>query len=318
VPTKRAVDGGDSAAFSGIFLASGFFCSQALSQPAPPPLTRAVGRRSAVLCNLAESIRRPAMDRAHIQNRAKAILAKVDSPQAFTVELQSLLRTLVDREATKNYQRIIPNTGRFYGVPKPILWIIAAEIGKFIHKEPERASRLLKEVWTEGSFEAKQIAGKSLEKFGPKHPRVCLDFISLALPDLDNWSVCDCLAMYGVEPVVYAHPELVLPLSEKWIQSTDKWVRRFGVVTLRGYKKIQATEKVFELLNKVMGDKENDVREAVSWILREITKANPNMVAVFLMKQAQVCRNKNTRRIIEDGMKKLGANDQRRILGLLE
>lgn len=176
----------------------------------------------------------------------------------------------------------------------------------------------MKVVWAEGSFEAKQIAGKSLEKLGSKYPRVCLDFVSLAVPDLDNWSVCDCLAIYGVEPVVYAHPELVLPLSEKWIQSTDKWVRRFGIVTLLGYKKVQTTEKVFELLAKAMGDKENDVRKAVSWILREITKANPDMVVEFLMKQAQACRNKNTKRIIEDGMKKLNANDQRRIVGLLE
>lgn len=44
VPTKRAVDGGDSARFTSIFLASGFSCSQALSQPAPPPLTQTVGR----------------------------------------------------------------------------------------------------------------------------------------------------------------------------------------------------------------------------------------------------------------------------------
>lgn len=227
------------------------------------------------------------MDKVHIQNRAKLILARADSPHAFTEELQALLQTLVDKEATRNYQRIIPNTGRFYGVPKPILWVIATEIGKFIQKEPERASGLLRVVWAEGSFEAKQIAGKSLEKFGPKYPRVCLDFVSPALPGVDNWSVCDCLAMYGVEPVVYAHPEIVLPLSEEWIQSTDKWVRRFGIVTLRGYKKIQATEKVFELLARVMGDKENDVRGAVSWILREITKSNTNMVAVFLMKQAQ-------------------------------
>jgi hypothetical protein len=38
VPTKRAVDGGDSAASTSIFLTSGFLCSQAFSQPAPPPL----------------------------------------------------------------------------------------------------------------------------------------------------------------------------------------------------------------------------------------------------------------------------------------
>jgi hypothetical protein len=43
-PTKRAVDGGESARFTSIFLASDFSCSQALSQPAPPPLTPTVGR----------------------------------------------------------------------------------------------------------------------------------------------------------------------------------------------------------------------------------------------------------------------------------
>jgi hypothetical protein len=36
-PTQRALDAGDSAAFSNIFLASCFFCSQAWSTPAPPP-----------------------------------------------------------------------------------------------------------------------------------------------------------------------------------------------------------------------------------------------------------------------------------------
>lgn len=41
--TKRAVDWRDSARFTGIFLASGFSCSQALSQPARQPLTQTVG-----------------------------------------------------------------------------------------------------------------------------------------------------------------------------------------------------------------------------------------------------------------------------------
>ena len=42
MPTMRAVDGGDSPRFTDIFLASGFSCSQAFSQPAPPPLTHTV------------------------------------------------------------------------------------------------------------------------------------------------------------------------------------------------------------------------------------------------------------------------------------
>ena len=39
-PTKRALDAGDSARFSSIFLASSLYCSQALSTPAPAQLTQ--------------------------------------------------------------------------------------------------------------------------------------------------------------------------------------------------------------------------------------------------------------------------------------
>lgn len=157
------------------------------------------------------------MDKALIQERTRETLDKADQPKELTEGLQELLQTLVDREATRNYQRIIPDTGRFYGVPKSVLWIVASEVGKFIQKEPGKAQGVLETIWAEGSFEGKQVAAKSLERFGRKNPRICLDFVSSALPDLDNWSVCDSLAMYGVEPVVYSNPELVLPLSEEWI-----------------------------------------------------------------------------------------------------
>jgi hypothetical protein len=42
-PTKRAADWWDSAPFSSIFLASGFFCSQSESTPAHQRLTQTVG-----------------------------------------------------------------------------------------------------------------------------------------------------------------------------------------------------------------------------------------------------------------------------------
>ena len=87
------------------------------------------------------------MDKAIIRKRTRETLEKADKPGEFTEGLQELLRSLIDREATRNYKRIIPNTGRFYGVPKPVLWIIATEIGRFIQKEPERAQGLLETTW---------------------------------------------------------------------------------------------------------------------------------------------------------------------------
>jgi len=258
------------------------------------------------------------MDKSQIQKRTREMLEKAEKPKEFTEDLQELFKSYVDRNATKNYQRIIPDTGKFYGVPKPVLWVIASEIGRFIKKEPTETEVLLKTIWNEGSYEAKQIAGKSIEKFSPKNPKLCLDFISSTLQDIDNWSVCDSLAMYVVEPIVYSNPDIVLPLSENWIKDKNKWIRRFGVVSLRGYKKIQTTDKVFEILDFVMKENEPDVKKAVSWILREITKKNPDEVAKFLMKWAKANPNKNTRWIIKDGMKKLSNNEQKKILDLLD
>jgi 3-methyladenine DNA glycosylase AlkD len=257
------------------------------------------------------------MDKRLLQKRTKELLEKADKPKEFTKGLQELLKSNVDRDATKNYQRIIPDTGKFYGVPLPILRLISAEIGKFIQKETTKAPLLLETVWNESSFEARQIAGKSLEKFGPKNPKVCLDFISSVLPDLDNWANCDNLAMCGVKPIVYQSPELVLPLSEKWIKDKNKWIRRFGVVSLLGYKKIQITDKAFRILDLVMEDKDKDIKKAVSWILREVTKKNPDDAAEFLMKWAKANPSKDAKWIIKDGTKKLRNNEQKEILKLI-
>ena len=258
------------------------------------------------------------MNKTQIQEKTKKLLEKADKPKEFTKELQELLKFYVNKEATKNYQRIIPDTGKFLGVPIPILRVISVEIGKFIQKEPTRAEVLLKTIWDEGSFEARQIAGKSLEKFGPKNPKICLAFLSSVLPDLDNWANCDNLAMCGVRSIVCLGTENVLPLSERWIKDKNKWIKRFGVVSLLGYQKIKVTDKVFRILDYVMKENELDVKKAVSWILREITKRNPNEVVKFLMKWAKASPSKDTKWIIKDGLKKLSKNEQKRILELLQ
>ena len=102
------------------------------------------------------------MNKSQIQEKTKKLLEKAEEPNEFTKILQEILNYYVDKEATKNYQKIIPDTGKFYGVPKPVLWVIAFQLGKFIQKEPTKAEVLLKTIWNEGSYEAKQIAGKSI------------------------------------------------------------------------------------------------------------------------------------------------------------
>ena len=86
---------------------------------------------------------------------------------------------------------------------------------------------------------------------------------------------------------------------------------------MRGYKKIKITDKVFAVFDYAMKEDRPDVKKAVSWILRDITKKNPDEVAKFLTKWAKTNPTKDTQWIIKDGMKKLDNTEQKNILGLL-
>ena len=89
------------------------------------------------------------------------------------------------------------------------------------------------------------------------------------------------------------------------------------MVTLRGYKRIQTTNEVFKILDLVMKDKEKDIKKAVSWVLREITKRNPDEVAEFLTRWAKASPSKDARWIIKEGMTKLPKENQTEILSVL-
>lgn len=65
-----------------------------------------------------------------------------------------------------------------------------------------------------------------------------------------------------------------------------------------------------------MREKDRDVKKAISWALREVTKKDPKPVFEFLQKWAQV-DDKNTKWIIREGMKKLSHEKQEKLRTLM-
>lgn len=60
------------------------------------------------------------MNKSQIQEGTKRLLEKSEKPKEFRKRLQELVKSFMNKDATKNYQRIIPGTGKFFGVPFPI------------------------------------------------------------------------------------------------------------------------------------------------------------------------------------------------------
>lgn len=65
-----------------------------------------------------------------------------------------------------------------------------------------------------------------------------------------------------------------------------------------------------------MREKDRDVKKAISWALREVTKKDPKAVFEFLQKWAKI-NDKNTKWIIKEGMKKLSEKEQKELKSLI-
>jgi 3-methyladenine DNA glycosylase AlkD len=240
------------------------------------------------------------------------LLERVDEPQAFDAELQNLLRSLGSEEQAAGAARFIPGLGQSYGVPVPALRIIAAELAKWGGRNPAQAFALVERLWCNGSRDERVIAAKVLERLGKREWAKTLELAASFVGDIRNWEECDQLACFGLRNVVQRHPEAVLPRCQTWVQSEDKWTRRFGVAVLTSLPKDKAyepSEREFAILDTVMADEAREVQDAVAWALWEIGKRHPAAVAGYLRRHARSA-NRHTRRIVRQAMKALPDEEQ--------
>jgi len=247
------------------------------------------------------------------------LLERVDEPQAFDVKLQNLLRSLGSEEQAAGARRYIPGMGESYGVPLPALRIIAAELAKWGQRRPAEAFALVERLWGNGSRDERVIVAKVLERLGKREWAKTLELAASFVGDIRNWEECDQLACFGLRYVVQRHPGAVLPRCQAWVQSEDKWTRRFGVAVLTSLPKDKAyhpSEQEFAVLDAVMADEAREVQDAVAWALREIGKRHPAAVAGYLRRHARSA-NRHTRRIVRQAMKALPDEEQATLQTLL-
>jgi len=247
----------------------------------------------------------------------RALLEKTNSPRDLAAGLRRILISHADKQASSSYRELVHEMGTAFGTPKPVLVVIANELGKYGQKSPKPILLLLDALWENGSYEERDIVGKTVEKLGRKYPDECLSLVRSYVPDLDNWSVCDVLAGMGMRPIVISRTKEALSLCQRCVSDRNKWTRRFGVVTLWTFKKIPAPPKVFQILDQVMTDQDRDVKKGAAWILRQITTKNSDDVARFLVKWARAHPNTHTKWIIRNGMRKLPQERQNQILSIL-
>ncbi len=163
-------------------------------------------------------------------------------------------------------QKFAPTARDIFGVSMPVLNDMAK-------RYQEGGFELVAELWASGSFEARILSGKLLNRMARRDPDLTLKLIKKFSKDISDWAVCDCLGTQATKKILKSHREQIFELSGKLVKSKRMWERRLGLVLLEGFtKEISLWPSIKRIMKEVEGDDAYYVQKAVAWLNRNFEK----------------------------------------------
>ncbi len=116
---------------------------------------------------------------------------------------------------------------------------------------------------------------------------------------LDNWASVDVFATLVLAPLLRLHPQLARHLP-RWSRSPCLWVRRSAVVALVPLvRRGEQLDLAYELAEGLFREREDLMRKALGWLLREAGKADAARLRAFLLRHRAAIPRTTVRYAIE-------------------
>jgi 3-methyladenine DNA glycosylase AlkD len=197
--------------------------------------------------------------------------------------LESFLRRLGSPERAADEQNYLKSDLEFAGVAVPVMrstvatWTRAR--GGLDHDELTATVRAL---WDRPLFECRVVAVILLERNTRLLSPADTDLIEYLLRHSGTWALIDGLAV-NVAGVLAERYDLTRAL-DRWAADPDFWIRRSAMLAL--LRPLRRGEGDFERFagyaDAMLECKEFFIRKAIGWVLREVAKKRPELVAAWL------------------------------------
>lgn len=197
---------------------------------------------------------------------------------------RSLLRDATPERADQE-KRYLKSPLRFLGAPMPAVNRLAKEF----RREHAAMTRdelwaLVQELWTTDTHELRSFAIESMHLFPALLLPEDLPTFERFIRESAGWAHVDEISAHLVGGVVERFPE-TLRVLDRWAADPDFWVRRASMLALliplrRG--DLSEWDRFAGYASAMIEEKEFFIRKAIGWILREVSKKNPEPVEAFL------------------------------------
>jgi 3-methyladenine DNA glycosylase AlkD len=146
---------------------------------------------------------------------------------------------------------------------------------------------LARALWTEPVYELRMAAVELLVLKGPMLEAGDLKLIERLLRGSHTWALVDPLAITVTGRLVARFPPFHTTL-DRWSRDEDFWIRRASMLAL--LEPLRRGDGDFERFARyadaMLEEKEFFIRKSIGWVLREISKKRPGLVAEWLTPRA--------------------------------
>ncbi|MCK5150627.1 MAG: DNA alkylation repair protein [Candidatus Thorarchaeota archaeon] len=192
----------------------------------------------------------------------------------------------------------------FIGIKLPI-------IAKIVKKHMRSLSfdelkDLMIDLWNELYYEARRASIDIMKEFVKKADvEIAFKIIDSWIDDIDTWALMDPLGSNCLGELLMRNPELE-KIFISWSTDDNFWRRRATILpylylSLKRNYRPEFNSRVLKAVKPHISDKEFFVGKAAGWVLRELSKRDPDVVREFFENN----RSKMTSLVIREGSMKL-------------
>jgi 3-methyladenine DNA glycosylase AlkD len=207
--------------------------------------------------------------------------------QAEKQHLLDRIKEYADPEYAQVISRTIPSKLDIYGLR---VFELRQIVGAWRrgHKEATREHLLVlvEALWEGASREERMLALELLQHYPHHIPQLTWSRFERWRHDLDNWELTDVLGVGVLGLWVLGDADARAQHLRDLIAGEGVWSRRLGLVGAIGLNRARKDgsfpQLTFALMDQVKEERHPMITKAVSWMLRDLSKKHPDLVAAYL------------------------------------
>jgi 3-methyladenine DNA glycosylase AlkD len=141
---------------------------------------------------------------------------------------------------------------------------------------------ITKECWKLPQREFQYFIMEVLEKVAKKAESERIGLYEYLLENKSWWDTVDFISAVLVGIHFQKYPEQIVPYTDKWMKSGNKWLQRSSLLFQLKYKKKTDLDLMTNYIERLQGSKEFFINKAIGWVLREYSKTDPKWAVDYV------------------------------------